>query len=124
MLINRVRKRKTGYQRKKRWIHLPYTNRQAIELIERRTEEGYLLGWAKEEKGLKVYLRYTGEGVPSRSKRKRRRKPSRSWSVDQRKRWGGNGDLGRFRRQTPAGRKTSLEARKENVGGILYLWVR
>jgi ribosomal protein S8 len=124
MLINRVRKRKTGYQRKKLWVHLPYTNAQVIELIEKRTEEGYLLGWTKEGQGLKVYLRYTMDGVPSRSSIKRRWKPSRSWSVDGRKRWGTNGEVGRYIRQTSKGRRTSLEARKQKVGGILYLWVR
>jgi len=124
MLIKRVRRRKTGYQGKKVWVHVPYTNKEVREVIEKRTEEGYLLGWTKEEKGLKVYLRYTGEGVPSRTKRKRRWKPSRSWSVNARTRWGANGEVGRYLRQTSKGRRTSLEARKQKVGGRRYLWVR
>lgn len=124
MLIKRVSKRKIGYERKKLWVTLPYTNKEVRILIEKRTEEGYLLGWSKEEKGLKVYLRYTEEGVPSRSKRKRRWKPSRHWTVNAKKRWGTNGEVGRYIRQTSKGRRTSLEARKQKVGGILYLWVR
>jgi len=124
MLINRVGKRKSGYQRKKLWIDLPYTNGQVRDLVEKRTEEGYVLGWTKEGKGIKVYLRYSMDGVPSRTTVKRRWKPSRKWSVDGRKRWGTNGEVGRYLRQTSKGRKTSLEARKENLGGILYLWVR
>jgi len=124
MLINRVTKRKRGYQGKKLWVRLPYTNPEVVECVEKRTEEGYVLGWTKETKGLKVYLRYTQDGSPSRSKIKRRWKPSRTWSVDARQRFGANGEVGRYLRQTTKGRKTSLEARKEKLGGVLYLWVR
>lgn len=124
MLTKRVRKRKRGYQTKKVWVEYKNLNQHGREWIEKRTEEGYVLGWEKEKNGVKVYLRYTKEGVPSLTKRKRRWKPSRSRSVDGGKRWGTKGDVGRYRRETTKGRKTNLEARKENVGGVLCRWVK
>lgn len=124
MLRKRVTKRKRGYQTKKVWVEFKHLNQHGREWIEKRTEEGYLLGWTKEKEGVKVYLRYTKEGVPSLTKRKRRWKPSRSVSVDASKRWGTKGDVGRYRRETTKGRKTNLEARKENVGGVLCRWVK
>jgi len=123
MLTNRVTKRKRGYERKKGWIHVPYTTSHVMELIEVRCEEGYLLGWTKEKAGLKVYLRYTADGAPSRSSIQRRWKPSRGRSVDSRQRWGVNGEMGRYILQTSQGRMTSVEARKKNVGGIVWRWV-
>jgi ribosomal protein S8 len=124
MLANRVTKRKRGYERKKGWIDLPYQSSQVIELIEIRCEEGYLLGWTKEKKGLKVYLRYTPDGQPSRSAVKRRWKPSRERSVDSHQLWGVNGEMGRYLLQTSKGRRTSVEARKQKVGGMVRRWVR
>jgi len=124
MLVNRVTKRKRGYERKKPWVRFPYTNPEAMELVEKRTEEGYLLGWTVQPNGRKVYLRYRQNGTRCRSVRKRRSKPSRKRSADARKRWGANGERGRYRMQTTKGRKTQLEAREEGVGGILYRWVR
>jgi len=124
MLTNRVTKRKRGYERKKGWIHLPYQSSQVIELVEVRCEEGYLLGWSKEKNGLKLYLRYTADGRPSRSSVKRRWKPSRGRSVDSRQMWGVNGEIGRYLLQTSKGRRTSVEARKQQVGGRVWRWVR
>ena len=125
MLTNRVTKRKRGYERKKGWIHVPYTTSHVVELIELRCEEGYLLGWTytQDQKGLKVYLRYTKDGMPSRTSIQRRSKPSRGRTVDSRKRWGVNGELGRYILQTSHGRMTSVEARKKNVGGMVWRWV-
>lgn len=124
MLTNRVTKRKRGYEAKKGWIQIPYTTGHVVELIELRCKEGYLLGWEKETGGLKVYLRYTLEGAPSRSSIKRRWKPSRAVGVDARYRWGVNGEVGRYILQTSKGRMTSVEARKSKVGGIVWRWVR
>jgi ribosomal protein S8 len=124
MVSKRVTTRKRGYQAKKLSVSLPYTNSEGRNLVEKRTEEGYLLGWAKTPKGLKVYLRYTADGSPSRSKRERRSKPSRTWTAEATQRWGTKGERGRYLRQTTKGRRTSLEARKHHVGGVLYLWVR
>jgi ribosomal protein S8 len=126
MLTNRVTKRKRGYERKKGWISVPYTTSHVIELIELRCEEGYLLGWTKEKNGLKVYLRYTEEGTPSISKRKRRWKPSRIHTVDARQRWSVgqmNGERGTLIMQTTQGRITSVEARKKKLGGIVWRWI-
>lgn len=126
MLTNRVTKRKRGYERKKGWIHVPYTTGNVVELIELRCEEGYLLGWTKEKNGLKVYLRYTEEGTPSMSKRKRRWKPSRIHTVDARQMWSigqMNGERGTLIMQTTQGRITSVEARKKKLGGIVWRWI-
>lgn len=123
MRANRVTKRKRGYKGKKVSVDFPYTKQEARDLVEKRTEEGYLLGWTKGEKGLTLYLRYTGGGAPSRSKIERRKKPSREHTRGAKERWGANGDMGTYRRQTTKGRKTSVEARKEHVGGIVYRWV-
>ena len=124
MLTNRVTARKTGYQAKKEYVEVPYTNPQVVELVEKRCEEGYLRAWAKQETGVKIYLRYRPNGVPCRTNRKRRSKPSRHRSADARKRWGVNGDRGTVVRQTSKGRKNSVEARKAKVGGVLYRCVR
>ena len=124
MLTNRVTARKTGYQAKKEYVEVPYTNPQVLELVEKRCEEGYLRAWAKQDAGVKVYLRYRPNGVPCIANRKRRSKPSRKRSADARKRWGVNGDRGTRVRQTSKGRKNSVEARKAKVGGVLYRWVR
>jgi len=124
MLVNRVTKRKRGYERKKPKVHFPYTKGEVRELVEKRTEEGYLLGWTMNGKGVDVYLRYRPNGAPCRTTRKRRSKPSRKRSADARKRWGANGERGRYVRQTTKGRKTHLEGRKEQVGGRRYRWVR
>jgi ribosomal protein S8 len=97
-----------------------------VELIELRCEEGYLLGWTKETNGRKVYLRYTEEGAPSVSKRKRRWKPSRIHTVDSRQIWSVgqmSGEMGTLIIQTTIGRITSVEARKHNLGGIVWRWV-
>lgn len=123
MLEKRVTQRKRGYQRKKPWIRVPYTRSHVRELRELRTEEGYLLGWEKEEKGVKVYLRYTVDGAPSRSSIQRRWKPSRERTVNARQRWGRNGERGRYVLQTSKGRRSSVEARKQKVGGIVWRWV-
>lgn len=104
-------------------MDFPYTKQEARDLAEKRTEEGYLLGWTKGPKGLTLYLRYTGGGAPSRAKLRRRKKPSREYTRGAKERWGTNGERGVVRRQTTKGRKTSVEARKDQVGGIVYLWV-
>jgi len=127
MVSKRVTTRKRGYEAKKLSVTLPYTNPEVRQVVEKRTEEGYLLGWAltpKAPKGVRVYLRYTEAGVPARSNLERRSKPSRTWTAEARQRWGTKGERGRYLRQTSKGRRTSLEARKHQVGGILYLWVR
>lgn len=123
MLANRVTKRKSGYKTKKGWIELPYTSKKRERLREKRRKEGYIRGWAREKKNRKVYLRYTEEGVGSRTERKRRRKPSRSRSVDKGQRWGRSEDTGMYRIQTKKGRRTSVEARKRKQGGRAYRWV-
>lgn len=125
MLTNRVTKRKIGYKQKKEWVRRSHSTESVVELVELRSEHGYLLGWEKEAKGLKVYLRYTEEGRPSVSKMKRRWKSSRHYTVDSREMWMVaqiNGDMGTLVVQTTEGLITSVEARKKNLGGIVWMW--
>jgi ribosomal protein S8 len=126
MLSKRVNKRKRGYKGKKLWVELPYTNEETRALVERRTEEGYLLGWMKEKGKVRRYLRYREEGMGSLSEIKRRSKSSRKLFASEKQRWGRNPGVGggRYRRQTTKGRKTGIEARKAKVGGGMYLWVK
>lgn len=125
MLTNRVTKRKIGYKQKKESIYRSYPTEGRVDLVELRCEHGYLLGWEKEKNGLKVYLRYTEEGRASVSKIKRRWKSSRHYTVDSRGIWMMaqiNGDMGRLVVQTTQGLITSVEARKKNLGGIVWMW--
>lgn len=125
MLTNRVTKRKIGYKQKKAWIHRPHPTDSMVDLVELRCEHGYLSGWETKNNGLKVYLRYTEEGRASVSKRKRRWKSSRHYAVDSREIWMVaqiNGDMGRLVVQTTQGLITSVEARKKNLGGIVWIW--
>ena len=83
--------------------------------------------WKKVEKEGKrkreVERRYNEEGKSGRKKRKRRSKPSRERNLGYKERWGSGGEeRGRYRRQTPKGRKTSVEARKEKRGGKRRRW--
>lgn len=124
MLTKRRRKRKSGYETKKTSVTFEGRNEHGRDWVEKRVEEGYLLGWTKKKNERTVYLRYTKQGIPSRTERKTRWKPSRKRTVESRKRWGNRGDHGVYRRATTKGRKTQVEARKEKVGGRVCRWVK
>jgi small subunit ribosomal protein S8 len=126
MLTKRVNQRKIASEQKKAYIELEYST-YYIPLLNLRIEHGYLISWVKiEEKGktlIKVYLRYHIDGTSSRSKAKIRWKPSRTLSVSSREIWGVNGEVGVYLVQTTKGRITSVDARRQKLGGVLLIWV-
>lgn len=120
-------KRLHGYKTKKAWVSFSRPSARLRTWVEQREDLGFILGWTLRTSTSPlrlVYLRYTKEGVPSRSVLRFLSRPSRAFSVSSRSLWGSSGDHGVYLLHTSKGRQTHVRGRNRRLGGTVSAWVK
>lgn len=121
-------KRLHGYQTKKAFVAFSRPSPRLRIWVEQREDLGFIQGWTLRTSSRHplrlVYLRYSKEGIPSRSVLRFLSRPSRAFSVSSRSLWGNSGDHGVYLLRTSKGRQTHVQGRNLRLGGTVSVWIK